>query len=61
LPELEPAAVAAELAAAVSRLAAEAGPERRLDELIEKAASEGLSDEEKRELRELQARPRRPL
>jgi DNA primase len=60
LPELEPAAVAGELAAAVSRLAAEAGPERRLDELIDKAASEGLSDEEKRELRELQARPRRP-
>ncbi|HUO80802.1 MAG TPA: DNA primase [Steroidobacteraceae bacterium] len=61
LPELEPAAVARELAAAVARLAAEAGPERRLDELIDKAASDGLSDEEKRELRELQARPRRPV
>ena len=34
--------------------------ERRLNELIEKAASEGLSDEDKRELRELQVRPRRP-
>jgi len=61
LPELEPAAVTAEFAAAVSRLTAQAGPERRLDELIEKAASDGLSDEEKRELRELQARPRRPV
>jgi DNA primase len=61
LPELEPAAVAAELAAAVARIVAEAGPERRLNELIEKAATDGLSDEDKRELRELQARPRRPV
>jgi DNA primase len=60
LPELDQAAVARELAAGVARLAAEAGPERRLDELIEKAAAEGLSDDEKRELRELQVRPRRP-
>jgi DNA primase len=60
LPELEPGAVAAELAAGVARLAAEAGPERRLDELIEKAGTEGLSDDEKRELRELQVRPRPP-
>jgi DNA primase len=60
LPELEPAAVANELAAGVARLAAEAGPDRRRDELIEKAASEGLSDDEKRELRELQVRPRKP-
>jgi len=58
LPELEAAAVARELAAAVSKLAAEAGPERRLDELIEKAATEGLSEDEKQELRALQARPR---
>ena len=58
LPELEAAAVAHELAAAVSKLAAEAGPERRLDELIEKAATEGLSEDEKQELRALQARPR---
>jgi len=58
LPELEAAAVARELAAAVSKLVAEAGPERRLDELIEKAATEGLSEDEKQELRALQARPR---
>jgi len=60
LPELEPAAVAKELAAGVARLAAEAGPDRRHDELIEKAASEGLSEDEKRELRELQVRPPKP-
>jgi len=60
LPELEPSAVAAELSAGVARLVAGAGPERRLDELIEKAGTEGLSDDEKRELRELQVRPRPP-
>ncbi|MEI8297286.1 MAG: DNA primase [Pseudomonadota bacterium] len=58
LPELEDGAVARELAAAVAKLVAEAGPERRIDELIDKAAGEGLGDDEKRELRELQARTR---
>ena len=42
----------------IGRLIAEAGPERRLDELIEKAGAEGLDEDEKRELRELQARVR---
>ncbi|MBS0376614.1 MAG: DNA primase [Proteobacteria bacterium] len=60
LPDLGAEATGRELAAAVERLTAQAGPERRLDELIEKAANEGLSDEEKQELRELQARPRAP-
>ena len=56
LPDLEPAAIAAELAAAVGKLAEEAGPERRIDELIRKAESEGLGEDEKQELRELQQR-----
>ncbi len=60
LPELTPEAIAAELAATVGRLAQEAGPERRLGELIEKAGTEGLSDDEKQELRELQVRPKPP-
>jgi len=42
----------------VERLAREAGPERRVDELIQKASDSGLSDDEKQELRELQARMR---
>jgi len=58
LPELEDGAIARELAGAVAKLVAEAGPERRIDELIDKAAGEGLNDDEKRELRELQARSR---
>jgi len=58
LPELEDAAVGRELAAAAVKLLAEAGPARRLDELIVRAETIGLSDDEKRELRELQARPR---
>ncbi|MBS0396737.1 MAG: hypothetical protein JSR54_19105 [Proteobacteria bacterium] len=58
LPELGPEAVGEELSAAVAKLAAEAGPARRLDALIAKAAMEELSEDEKRELRELQARPR---
>ena len=55
LPELDEAAVVRELRAAVSRLATETGPERRLDALIHRAESTGLSDAEKQELRELQA------
>jgi DNA primase len=58
LPELGDEAVGQEVAAAVARLIAGAGPERRLDELIEKAAAEGLDEDEKRELRELQAQVR---
>ena len=58
LPDLDEAAVGREVAAAVGRLIAGAGPERRLDELIEKAGAEGLDDSEKQELRELQARVR---
>jgi hypothetical protein len=58
LPDLPPTAAAREFSAAVERLAREAGPERRVDELIQKAADAGLSDEEKQELRELQARSR---
>ena len=55
LAELDEAANARELAGAVTRLIAAAGPERRLDELIERAATVGLDDDEKREMRELQA------
>ena len=58
LPELDEAAVAREFVAAVAKLVAEAGPERRIDELIEKAGTDGLDEGEKRELRELQARAR---
>jgi DNA primase len=60
MPELDAGASGRELAAAVARLVAEAGPERRLDELIEKAGSVGLDDDEKQELRELQTRVRTP-
>ena len=56
LPDLDPTEVAAELAAAITKLAAEAGPERRIDELIHKAEAEGLGEDEKQELRELQQR-----
>jgi DNA primase len=55
LPELEPGAIVRELTAAVGRLIGEAGPERRIDELIELAATAGLSEAEKQELRALQA------
>jgi DNA primase len=58
LPDLNDAVIGHEVAAAVARLIAEAGPERRLDELIEKAGAEGLDEDEKRELRELQTRVR---
>ena len=58
LPELSEGAVGKELVAAAAKLLAEAGPARRLDELIVRAETIGLSDEEKSELRELQARPR---
>jgi DNA primase len=60
LPELDEAANGRELAGAVQRLIAEAGPERRLDELIERAETVGLDEDEKRELRELQALKRPP-
>jgi DNA primase len=60
LPELEPAAIGREIIGAIAKIAAEAGPERRLDALIEKAEADGLSDEEKRELQELQQRVRPP-
>ena len=55
---LDAAASGRELAALVARLIAGAGPERRLDELIEKAGAVGLDDDEKQELRELQTRVR---
>ncbi len=60
LPDLPVEAAQREFIAAVDRLTREAGPERRIDELIQKAGTETLSDEEKQELRELQARPRQP-
>jgi DNA primase len=58
LPDLPPDAASREFSAAVERLTREAGPERRVDELIQKASDTGLSDEEKQELRELQSRSR---
>jgi DNA primase len=58
LPDLPPEAAQREFIAAVERLTREAGPDRRIDELIMKAGADGLSDDEKQELRELQARPR---
>ena len=60
LPELTDVAVGQELAGAVRRLIAEAGPERRLDELIARAESAGLDEDEKREMRELQTQRRPP-
>jgi DNA primase len=60
LPELDGQALAHELASAIAKIVAGAGPEKRLDELIEKAGSVGLSDEEKQELRDLQTRSRPP-
>ena len=59
LPDLDVAAVSRELVASITRLLSEAGPERRWNELIALAESTGLSDEEKRELTELQNQ-RRP-
>ena len=56
LPELEAAALVRELSATIARLIAETGPERRLEELILRAESTGLSDAEKQELRVLQQR-----
>jgi DNA primase len=58
LPELDDASIGRELVGAVAKLAAELGPQRRLDALIEKAEQLGLSDDEKHELRDLQARLR---
>jgi hypothetical protein len=60
LPELETEAVARELEAAIGRLLAEAGPERRLDELIARAEGAALNEDEKRELTALQTRKRPP-
>ena len=60
LPDLDVAAVSRELVASITRLLSEAGPERRWNELIALAESTGLSDEEKRELTELQ-KQRRPV
>jgi DNA primase len=58
LPELDEAAVGRELAGCIPHLVAEAGPQRRIDALIDKAELEGLTDEEKRELVELQTHSR---
>jgi DNA primase len=60
LPDFEDAAVGRELAGAVTRLVEELGPQRRLDELIEKAGQLDLTDDEKAELRDLQAKLRPP-
>ena len=60
LPELEESAIKRELAGAVARLIAGAGPERRLDELITRAETTGLDEDEKREMRDLQSRRRPP-
>jgi DNA primase len=60
LPAFDDAAVGRELAGAVARLVEELGPQRRLDELIEKAGQLGLTDDEKAELRDLQSRLRPP-
>ncbi len=60
LPDFDAAAIGGELKAAVAKLLAEAGPERRLDELIARAETQGLDDDEKREVRELQALKRPP-
>ena len=60
LPELEESAIKRELAGAIARLIAEAGPERRLDELIARAETTGLDEDEKREMRDLQSRRRPP-
>jgi DNA primase len=54
-------AAAKELAMAVERLLEEAGPRRRMDELLQKAAETGLNSEEKTELSSLlqsRGRPR---
>ncbi len=58
LPDLDEAAAERELLGCIPSLLAGAGPERRVDELIEKAELEGLTEEEKRELVRLQSRPR---
>ena len=60
LPDLDESAIGRELAGAVTRLVAGAGPERRLDELIARAETNGLDDDEKREMRDLQAQRRPP-
>jgi DNA primase len=60
LPDFDDAAVGRELAGAAEKLVEELGPQRRLDALIDKAGAVGLNDDEKAELRELQARLRTP-
>jgi DNA primase len=55
-PELDARGAGDELAGAVAKLLAGHGPERRVNELIEKAAAQLLSEAEKAELRELQGR-----
>jgi DNA primase len=58
LPDFDDAAIGRELVGAVAKLVDELGPQRRLDELIDKAGQLGLTDDEKLELRDLQARLR---
>lgn len=58
LPDLPADATEREFVAAVERLTREVGPERRVNDLIAKAAESGLSDAEKQELRELQSQGR---
>ncbi|HXQ31502.1 MAG TPA: DNA primase [Steroidobacteraceae bacterium] len=60
LPELDEQAIGRELAGAVAKLIAEAGPEKRVDELIARAESSSLGEDEKRELTALQRRRRPP-
>jgi DNA primase len=60
LPDFDDAATGRELVGAVAKLVEELGPQRRLDELIEKAGELGLTDDEKLELRDLQSRLRPP-
>jgi DNA primase len=58
LPDFDDAAIGRELLGAVGKLVEELGPQRRLDELIDKAGQLGLSEDEKHELRDLQSRLR---
>jgi len=60
LPELDDAAIGNEVAAIIGKIRSERGPERRWSELIAKADSVGLSDQEKVELMQLQRRQRPP-
>ncbi len=60
LPDLPADAAQREFTMAVERLVRETGPDRRIDELIQKASEDTLSDIEKQELRELQRRTQPP-